>query len=105
MSVPCPNSSAEDVAFRLYKDGKKIDEHRWSRVGHTPTGNLTTNAVGVEYENVGNNSFRFTLTGVNASHHGIYRCEGSVTFPPPAIELPSELSVLLLTEGKYSYGI
>lgn len=105
VSVPCPNSSAEDVAFRLFKDGEMIDQYRWSRVGGTPTGNLTTNSVGVEYENVQNNSFRFTLTGVNASRHGIYRCEGTVTFPPPLIELSSDLSVLLLTEGKYSSGI
>lgn len=98
--VPCPNSSADQVKFRLYKDGENIHHHMCNREINTSNNYPSTNAVGVEYKGAENN-FSFTLTEVNASSHGIYRCEAISTFPPPLKELPSTPGIILLIEGKY----
>lgn len=100
VSVPCPNTSAEEVKFSLFKNTEYIYHHTRISGKNTPNHNLSTDIVGVKYDNA--SSFSFTLTGVNACSYGIYRCEGIVMFPPPLLQLPSDLRILLLIEGKYS---
>lgn len=99
VTVPCPNSSAEDIKFSLFKDGECVHHHTRISVATTPNQNTSTNLVGVEYPNA--NSLNFTITGVNASSHGIYRCEVTAMFPPPLITFYSDLGILVLIEGKY----
>lgn len=100
VSVPCPNSSAEDIKFSLFKDGECVHHHTRISGATTPNQNTSTNPVGVEYPSA--NSLYFTITRVNASSHGIYRCEVTVMFPPPLITLYSDLRILVLIEGKHS---
>lgn len=103
VSVPCPNPSANEVKFSLFKDGKDIHHHMCN--GKNTSNSHPSTTVGVEYKEAEKNSFNFTLTGVNASSHGIYQCEGTILFPPPLKPLPSTPGILLLIEGKYSSGI
>lgn len=100
VSVPCPNSSAEDITFSLFKDGECVHQHTQISGATTPNQNTSTNPVDVEYPSA--NSPNFTMTGVNASSHGIYRCEVTIMFPPPVIPLYSDPGILVLIEGKYS---
>lgn len=100
VSVPCPNTSAEEVKYKLFKNSEYIYQHTRIHGQNTSNHNLSTDKVGVEYDIA--SSFSFTLMGVNASSQGIYRCEGTVMFHPPLIELPSDFGILLLIKGKYS---
>lgn len=99
VNVPCPNSSAEDIKFSLFKDGEGVHHHTQISGATTPNQNTSTNPVGVEYPSA--NSPNFTITGVNASSHGIYTCEVTAMFPPPLKTLYSDLRILVLIEGKY----
>lgn len=103
VSVPCPGPSAGQVKFSLFKDGEAINQYTCNRGINTSLPN--TNTVGVDSKEAENNWFNFTLPGVNVSSHGIYTCEGVVSFPPPLKNLPSTPGILLLIEGKYSSGI
>lgn len=100
VSIPCQNSSAEDIKFSLFKDGECVHHHTRISGTTTPNQNTSTNPAGVEYPS--ENSLYVTITGVNASSHGIYRCEVTVMFPPPLITLYSDAGILVLIEGKYS---
>uniref|UniRef100_H2T9I9 CD28 molecule n=1 Tax=Takifugu rubripes TaxID=31033 RepID=H2T9I9_TAKRU len=97
VNVPCPNSSAEDIKFSLFKDGECVHHHTQISGATTPNQNTSTNPVGVEYPSA--NSPNFTITGVNASSHGIYTCEVTEMFPPPLMTLYSDLRILVLIEG------
>lgn len=95
--VPCPESAAEELQFDLLRDGEIIYNSTCFRLacGHQRT------RAGVEVRrNADNKSVGFVLTGVNASSHGLYRCEGTVKYPPPLVSVPSDRRVLVLIEGK-----
>uniref|UniRef100_A0A3Q3W1Z1 Uncharacterized protein n=1 Tax=Mola mola TaxID=94237 RepID=A0A3Q3W1Z1_MOLML len=96
VSVPCPWSHAEQLKFNLLQDGRIIYMHRTCRNGgNAPDCEPNNTRMGVEVqENTENKSVSFLLTGVNASSHGIYRCEGIVMFPPPLVSVPSDLGIL-----------
>lgn len=102
MSVPCPWSRAEQLKFNLLQDGRIIYKHHTcSNGGNAPDCEPNNTRMGVEVqENTENKSVSFLLTGVNASSHGIYRCEGIVMFPPPLVSVPSDLGILVLIRGK-----
>ncbi|XP_044043976.1 T-cell-specific surface glycoprotein CD28 isoform X1 [Siniperca chuatsi] len=93
VTVPCPNLDGEDMAFNLLKDQKVIYNH--SKTQEKNASN--SEAVELHENQVNNVSFR--LIGVNASFHGIYRCEGIVMFPPPYITERNPLGILVLVEG------
>uniref|UniRef100_A0A3Q3WGP1 Immunoglobulin subtype domain-containing protein n=1 Tax=Mola mola TaxID=94237 RepID=A0A3Q3WGP1_MOLML len=101
VSVPCPWSHAEQLKFNLLQDGRIIYMHRTCRNGgNAPDCEPNNTRMGVEVqENTENKSVSFLLTGVNASSHGIYRCEGIVMFPPPLVSVPSDLGILVLIRG------
>lgn len=105
VSVPCPNPSANQVKFSLFKDGKPIHHHTCNPGINPRAIQPNTTTVGVDSKRGENHWFNFTLRGVNASSHGIYTCEGIVMFPPPLKDLPRTPGILLLIEGKYSSGI
>lgn len=102
VTVPCPNHSSEDVKFNLLKDGTKIKEHECTS-GNTSNSQASTDTAGVKSKGA-ENPFNFTLTVVNASSHGLYRCEGTILFPPPLRTLTTTPEVLLLIEGNYYSG-
>lgn len=100
--VPCPHVTASDVRFDLFKNQKVIynrtcnlDNKTWTCASHTRAGvRLHQNEL---------NMTGFSLTGLNESSHGIYRCEGTVTFPPPLKVVQSDVKIVILIEGKYIY--
>uniref|UniRef100_A0A3Q3NGY6 T-cell-specific surface glycoprotein CD28-like n=1 Tax=Labrus bergylta TaxID=56723 RepID=A0A3Q3NGY6_9LABR len=87
VSVPCPNMTGEDFRLNLLKDQEVISNHTCS----------LGNKLHIKTDN---DSVSFLLTGVNASSHGVYRCEGQVRFPPPLLPaVPGAVSILVLIEG------
>ncbi|KAF1371764.1 hypothetical protein PFLUV_G00272490 [Perca fluviatilis] len=100
VSVPCPESAkGTDVTFELIKDDKVISNHRCNPDNNTCQCKPPCTRVGVELHQKKNTSVSFMLTGVNASSHGIYRCEATVTYPPPLRTEHSTLLSLVLVEG------
>ncbi|KAK9523870.1 hypothetical protein VZT92_017755 [Zoarces viviparus] len=98
VSVPCPKLTGKDVIFDLYKDDEVIYNHTCIRDKQAPNCKARYTRAGVELrENTDNESFSFTLTGVNANSYGIYGCEGSAMFPPPF--RTTTLWMLMLVEG------
>lgn len=105
VSVPCPDPSADQVKFSLFKDGEPIRHHTCNPGINTRTVQPNTTTVEVDSKQAENDWCNFTLTEINTSNHGIYTCEGIVMFPPPLKYLPSTPGILLLIEGKYSSGM
>ncbi|XP_031707667.1 T-cell-specific surface glycoprotein CD28 [Anarrhichthys ocellatus] len=98
VSVPCPKLTGQHVTFDLYQDDEVIYNQMYIRDKQAPTCKPRYTRAGVEVrENTDNESFSFTLTGVNANSYGIYRCEGTDMFPPPFRR--STLWMLMLVEG------
>lgn len=96
--VPCPNSNAVEVKYRLLQGRKVIYNHTFSRkTAHTRKVRADLKVV----EDIKNNTFSFQFIGVNSSHHDIYSCEGDVIYPPPMGILQSNNTrLLLLVDGK-----
>ncbi|KAM7365314.1 hypothetical protein PAMP_016257 [Pampus punctatissimus] len=82
VSIPCPALKGEVINFMLYKDNKEV--------------NLNASTGVREFQHNGSTSF--ILTGVNASSHGVYRCESRKIYPPPSFK--EALVILLLIEGR-----
>ncbi|XP_049426212.1 T-cell-specific surface glycoprotein CD28 [Epinephelus fuscoguttatus] len=100
VSVPCPKLTTQDVTFYLLKEEEVIYELACIRNNATSDCEQSNTGVGVELqENTENKSAGFTLTGVNASSYGIYRCEVHIMFPPPLRKVPSTLSILVRVKG------
>lgn len=99
MPVPCPELTGEDVTFQLFKNG-----HIYHTCMHENNfKNCTNTRADVDlHVNEEKKLASFMLTGVNASNHGIYSCEGMVTFPPPFKKQASVMKILVSVEGKYS---
>ncbi|XP_068165386.1 uncharacterized protein si:dkey-1h24.6 [Antennarius striatus] len=98
VSVPCPNSDGEDVKFKLLHGGEVVSNYKCTKkeLNCKPLFSME----GVELrENADNTSVGFMLSGVTASSHGIYRCQGLVSVPPPMMTRESDLRVLVLVKG------
>ncbi|XP_040888044.1 uncharacterized protein si:dkey-1h24.6 isoform X2 [Toxotes jaculatrix] len=79
--VPCPNVTAIDMMFRLFKDKKVIANITCSEENSTLKCTRPDTMAGVElYENKQRKLVDFILTD---GRHGTYSCDGTVTFPPP----------------------
>nr|XP_046238200.1 uncharacterized protein si:dkey-1h24.6 [Scatophagus argus] len=99
-SVPCPELSTGEAKFNLFHDEQIIYNLTCESKGDTPQCKPPHRTVGVEpHVNSENNSVSFVLTGVNASHHGVYRCERTSLFPPPLITASSQVWIVVLVEG------
>ncbi|XP_075950918.1 uncharacterized protein LOC142952825 [Anarhichas minor] len=98
VSVLCPKLTGQHVTFDLYKDDEMIYNHTCIRDKQAPNCKPRYTRAGVVLrENTDNESFSFTLTGVNANSYGLYGCEGTAMFPPPFRK--STLWILMLVEG------
>ncbi|XP_062236501.1 T-cell-specific surface glycoprotein CD28 [Platichthys flesus] len=95
--VPCPNVTADEIRFKLFKEQELISNVTCTRENNTLTCTLLHTTVGVKVENQRQGSVDFVLTGVTESSYGSYRCEGLVMFPPPLKTVPS--AVLKLVKG------
>ncbi|XP_074520923.1 T-cell-specific surface glycoprotein CD28 [Halichoeres trimaculatus] len=99
--VPCPDLTGEEFKFNLFKNDKVI----CSKTCDYDKGGLncttTLSRAGVKLLNVKaeNKSISFKLTEVNDSSHGVYRCEGTVVFPPPQPPSVYGVGKLVLVEG------
>lgn len=96
--VPCPTLVGEDLTFALRSDEKVIHTQKCNYNKMTvdcepnPTADLMLREV--------NTSVSFVLTGEMAKNGGLYRCEGTVTFPPPLKTETSAVGILVHVEGK-----
>ncbi|XP_076021559.1 uncharacterized protein LOC143012360 [Genypterus blacodes] len=102
-SVPCPLSvDAVDVTFDLLRGTEVISKHKCVLTGGRPSCSLK-NATGRPdaelQQNSDNATLSFALAALSVGHSAIYRCEATITFPPPHITLRNSSSVLLLVEG------
>lgn len=86
VTVPCPVSDNSESSFNLFHADERIYNHTCSHCH-----------AGVELHTE-NKSASFKLIGVNSSSSGIYRCEGTVMYPPPLIKRNKR--TLVLIEGK-----
>ncbi|XP_051914892.1 uncharacterized protein si:dkey-1h24.6 [Hippocampus zosterae] len=95
--VPCPMLVGEDLTFALRKDEKVIHTQKCNSNKMTvdcepnPCAELMLREV--------NTSVSFVLTGEMAKNGGLYRCEGTVTFPPPLKTEMSAVGILVHVEG------
>ncbi|CAB1452832.1 unnamed protein product [Pleuronectes platessa] len=92
--VPCPNVTADEIRFKLFKEQELISNATCTRENKTLKCTSLQTRVGVKVEQ---GSVDFVLTGVTESSYGSYRCEGLVMFPPPLKTVPS--AVLKLVKG------
>ncbi|XP_060889011.1 T-cell-specific surface glycoprotein CD28-like [Labrus mixtus] len=100
VSVPCPNMTGEDFRLNLFKDQELIYNHSCSHNNKAPDCKLPLRVDLQLHKKTDNDSVSFLLIGVNASRHGVYRCEGQVRFPPPLLPaVPGAASILVLIEG------
>ncbi|TKS66336.1 T-cell-specific surface glycoprotein CD28 [Collichthys lucidus] len=86
VTVPCPVSDNSESSFNLFHADERIYNHTCSHCH-----------AGVELHTE-NKSASFKLIGVNSSSFGIYRCEGTVMYPPPLIKRNKR--TLVLIEGQ-----
>lgn len=96
VAVPCPQLTGEHLKFNLLKQQKVIYTHSSHKNNVSKSDSPYTREDVEMHENKDNKSFR--LTGVNNSHHGIYRCEGTVMYPPPLVKAYGS-RILVLVEG------
>lgn len=102
--VPCPDSTREDMKYDVYRNNEIIFTYNYNRGSNGSMSGPLFVRVGMKpYQNAKDTLVGFMLTRVNISSRGIYRCEGTVTYPPPLLPLPSQQWILVLIEGKYSY--
>ncbi|XP_070813974.1 T-cell-specific surface glycoprotein CD28 homolog [Chaetodon trifascialis] len=100
VTVSCPKLDANHVIFKLLQDEEMIFNHSYIRDKKALNYKPPHSRVVVElHEDKENISASFRLTGLNASSHGIYRCEGTVIFPPPLRTVSSDWRILVLLEG------
>ncbi|XP_020509588.2 T-cell-specific surface glycoprotein CD28 [Labrus bergylta] len=100
VSVPCPNMTGEDFRLNLLKDQEVISNHTCSLGNKAPDCKSSSRGWVQLHIKTDNDSVSFLLKGVNASSHGVYRCEGQVRFPPPLLPaVPGAVSILVLIEG------
>ncbi|XP_035533775.1 uncharacterized protein LOC118340035 [Morone saxatilis] len=107
--VPCPNMTGEEFKTFLYKGDKQIYEYLCDKKENVlnctpsnPSSNPSSHPimVGMELDNYADNKMvSYMLRGVNASSHGIYRCDTQVFFPPPLKRTSNDLKILLLIKG------
>ncbi|KAM3585557.1 uncharacterized protein V6R79_020741 [Siganus canaliculatus] len=81
VAVPCPVLQGEEVKFNLFKSGNM------------------TSLDGELHKNEDNKSVSFMVTAVNSSSSAVYRCVGTVMYPPPLRTVPGDRGYLVLTEG------
>ncbi|XP_041638127.1 T-cell-specific surface glycoprotein CD28-like [Cheilinus undulatus] len=98
VSVPCPKLSGEEFKFSLLKDEVEIYNHTCSHVNRTPQCEPLHTRAGVQLISEGNSSLSFMLTGLNASSQGVYRCKGTVRFPPPLCRTKGAVVLVLIKE-------
>ncbi|KAG8004658.1 hypothetical protein GBF38_009010 [Nibea albiflora] len=79
VTVPCPVFGHGEFSFHLFHGDRRIYNHTCSQCH--PGVKLTNSS--------------FVLTGVNSSSFGIYRCEGTVMFPPPLFKRSKRTLVLI----------
>lgn len=102
--VPCPDSTGEETKYNVYRNNEIIFTYNYNVGSNGSTSGPLFVRMGMEpYQNAKDTLVGFTLSRVNISSRGIYRCEGTVTFPPPLLQLQSQQWILVLIEGKYSY--
>ncbi|XP_026216966.1 T-cell-specific surface glycoprotein CD28-like [Anabas testudineus] len=92
--VPCPNVTANEMAFSLIKDETMISNIRCNR--ENKTFNCTPSQGVIVHQNTQDGLVSFILTD---SSQGLYRCKGEVLFPPPYREVPSEVRIRIFVKG------
>ncbi|XP_060922839.1 T-cell-specific surface glycoprotein CD28 [Limanda limanda] len=95
--VPCPNVTADEIIFKLFKEQELIFNVTCMAENNTLKCTSLHTSAGVGVENIRQESVDFVLTGVTESSYGTYRCEGLVMFPPPLKTVPS--AVMMLVKG------
>ncbi|XP_070712058.1 T-cell-specific surface glycoprotein CD28 [Pempheris klunzingeri] len=100
VSVHCPVLTGERVTFSLLINGsaQQTCEYEKKSLRCSPQHSV---AVAELHENAENKSATFMLSGVNASSYSVYRCDGSIIFPPPFTKAPGDLGILVLTGGHH----
>ncbi|XP_047211637.1 uncharacterized protein si:dkey-1h24.6 [Girardinichthys multiradiatus] len=92
--VPCPNMTAEDVTFKLYRNNKVI----YQLCTDTQKQNCNLTMAGVNpCKNEKNELTGFKLTRKTITKQVVYVCEGTIMYPPPVTSKDSK-SVLVLEE-------
>ncbi|XP_035005641.2 uncharacterized protein si:dkey-1h24.6 [Hippoglossus stenolepis] len=97
VSVTCPNVTADEIIFKLFKERELISNVTCTRENNTLKCTSLYTRVGVEVENIRQKSMDFVLTRVTESSYGTYRCESLVMFPPPLKTVHS--AGMILVEG------
>ncbi|XP_022624105.1 uncharacterized protein LOC111238728 [Seriola dumerili] len=96
--VPCPNVTAHTMNFNLFKDQEVISAGGCNRDNNTLKCSQTIKREGVTLDEQ-HEPVSFLLTGVTDSSYGIYRCESTITLPPPFRKVPSTLRIQVIAEG------
>ncbi|XP_026157701.1 uncharacterized protein LOC113127392 isoform X2 [Mastacembelus armatus] len=98
--VPCPNVTAGEVRFELFKDDNETSHFVCNFQNNTWNCSGKPNQQGMKLQkNSEHKSFSFILDGLTDSSQGVYTCQGTVTYPPPLKTVPSTLRVRVLKEG------
>lgn len=96
VDVPCPKVTADDVTFNLFVGDEMMNNH--SRIHGVECISSTGRVLCELHTNNENKSASFRLLKVNASSQGIYRCEGTIMYPPPLKYVHSD-KVLVQVQG------
>ena len=99
--VPCPNATADEMNFHLYKNQEVISNITCKRENNTlqcskPHASVDSEVIDSKQHPL----VSFVLTGVRDSNNVNYRCEGVFKFPPPFTK--KNVIIQVLKEGKYS---
>ncbi|XP_056226886.1 T-cell-specific surface glycoprotein CD28 [Seriola aureovittata] len=98
--VPCPNVTADTVNFNLFKDQEVISYAGCNKFNNTLNCLETIKREGVKLQiNQQHESVSFLLTGVTDSSYGTYRCDSTITLPPPFRKVPSTLRIQVIAQG------
>lgn len=98
--VPCPNITAAEMVFKLFKDQEYLSNISCIHSNSTLTCELSKTSADIQVQkHQQEKSVSFLLTGVTDSSQGIYGCEGTKKFPPPMITVQSDVRIQVL-QGK-----
>uniref|UniRef100_A0A3P8VPD4 CD28 molecule n=2 Tax=Cynoglossus semilaevis TaxID=244447 RepID=A0A3P8VPD4_CYNSE len=95
--VPCPNITAAEMVFKLFKDQEYLSNISCIHSNSTLTCELSKTSADIQVQkHQQEKSVSFLLTGVTDSSQGIYGCEGTKKFPPPMITVQSDVRIQVL---------